>query len=185
MWPVAGARCLKVSEMAPGHSHRSRVMDTGKETFPNRNTREGDSCQMEYSSTPLCISSPLLVRGPAPVGMCRSAFCCSQGPWSTLGTVVLCCCEYSCVHLGACQEQSHPYRVGALLLSCRRWSCPSVPARSEWQGLPPVQGSGLCVLCKVTARLPWLLSLSCPPANPLLSRGEREATALKMLSALC
>lgn len=144
VWPVAGVRCLRVNQMAgsPGHSHRNSVMDAAKGTFTNRDAREGDSHQMQYSSTPWLIRSPLLVRGPAPAGMCRSAFCCSWGPWSASGTLGLCCCEYSCVHIGACHEQRHPDSVGALLLTCRRWSCPSPPARSEWQG--PAPSAGLC-----------------------------------------
>lgn len=183
VWPVAEARCLRVSQMAgcPGLSYRNRVMDTGKDTFINRNAREGDSCQMEYSSTPLLIRSPLLVRGPAPVGMCRSAFCCSTGPWSTLGKVVLCCCAYSCVHIGACHEQSHPYRVGTLLLSCRRWSCPSSPARSEWQGPAPgvglravrgVQGDSSPALAPLDSR--FVLSTCKPPS--LLGREGSNST---------
>lgn len=93
---VAGG-CSKVSEgESSGRVFWSQlqeygVMGKGRElrSFRNRNEREGDSCQEEISSTLLLIKSPLLVRGPAPVGMCRSAFSCSMGPRSTLA-VMLC-----------------------------------------------------------------------------------------------
>lgn len=48
--------------------HRNRVMDTEKETCTNKIAREGDSCQMGYSSTPsglLCLSGDQPLQGCA------------------------------------------------------------------------------------------------------------------------
>lgn len=90
---------------------------------------------------------------------------------------MLCCCEYSCVHLGASHEQSYPYRVGTLLLSCMRWSCPSPPARPEWQG--PAPCAGLCAVRAMQrdsslALAPQFVLPTCKPPSLLGREGSNS-----------
>lgn len=151
------------------------VMVTGKETFTNRNAREGASHQRQYSSTPWLIRSPLPVRGPAPAGMCRSAFCRSWGPWRASGMLGLCCCEYSCWSLSLAEPSSQGGGTAPVL---QEVELPLIPCQMRVAGTCPGTGLRAVPSDSSSALAPlgsrFVLSTCKPP--PLLGREGSNST---------